>query len=151
NYRLTETQDLALVRYLEAIDAIGFGVHRTMIEQQANFLISEAYLGSNEAPPVVGKQWARRWLKKHPQFKWIKAKPLDIERKLAQEPEALRGWFDRLKGFIDNRGIQPGDTYNMDETGCRIGVAKSQYVYTKNGRQLFIPCTNNRELVTLIE
>src|SRR5437660_1442102 len=78
NYRLTETQDLALVRYLEAIDAIGFGVHRTMIEQQANFLISEAYLGSNEAPPVIGKQWARRWLKKHPQFKRIKAKPLDI-------------------------------------------------------------------------
>ncbi|KAF2003748.1 CENP-B protein, partial [Amniculicola lignicola CBS 123094] len=47
--------------------------------------------------------------------------------------------------------ILPRDTYNMDETGCRIGVATSQYVYTRRGRQVFIPNANNRELVTLVE
>lgn len=39
----------------------------------------------------------------------------------------------------------------MDKTGCRIGVAKNQYVYTKNGRQVLIPHANNRELITLVE
>jgi hypothetical protein len=39
----------------------------------------------------------------------------------------------------------------MDETGCRIGIATNQYVYTKNRRQIFILSANNRELVTLVE
>lgn len=76
---------------------------------------------------------------------------MDVQRKLAQEPEALRGWFTRLEGFIEKLGIQPEDMYNMDETGCRIGVATNQYIYSKNGRQVFIPNANNRELVTLVE
>ncbi|KAF1994311.1 CENP-B protein, partial [Amniculicola lignicola CBS 123094] len=48
-------------------------------------------------------------------------------------------------------GIQPRDTYNMDETGYQIGVASNQYVYTQRGQQVFIPNANNRELVTLVE
>ncbi|EMD86825.1 hypothetical protein COCHEDRAFT_1058534, partial [Bipolaris maydis C5] len=59
--------------------------------------------------------------------------------------------YTRLKDLIDERGILPEDIYNMDETGCCIGVAKEQYLYTKNGRTVFIHNANNRELVTLVE
>jgi hypothetical protein len=76
---------------------------------------------------------------------------MEIMRKLAQEPEALQNWFTRLDTCIKELGIQPEDLYNMDETGCRIGVAINQYVYSRNGRQIFIPNANNRELVTLVE
>jgi hypothetical protein len=74
-----------------------------------------------------------------------------MEVKLAQEPEALRGWFELFENSMAELGIQPGDLYNTDETGCRIGVAKSQYVYSKNGREVFIPNAKNRELITLVE
>jgi hypothetical protein len=148
---LSEEQDLALERYLDAIDAIGFGVHRALVEQQASALLMESYTGINEGPPQIGKQWARRWLLRHPKYKRVKAKPMEVQRKLAQEPEALKGWFDRLQSIKEELGILPEDVYNMDETGCRIGVATSQYVYSKNGREVFIPNANNRELVTLVE
>ncbi|KAF1999839.1 hypothetical protein P154DRAFT_535096 [Amniculicola lignicola CBS 123094] len=39
----------------------------------------------------------------------------------------------------------------MDKTGCQIGVASNQYVYTQRGQQVFIPNANNRELITLVE
>jgi hypothetical protein len=31
NYRLSDEQDLALERYLDAIDAIGYGIHRGLV------------------------------------------------------------------------------------------------------------------------
>jgi hypothetical protein len=60
NYRLTDTQDLALERYLDAIDAIGYGIHRDLVTQQAYALLEESYIGPDKAPPPLGTNWARR-------------------------------------------------------------------------------------------
>jgi hypothetical protein len=151
NYRLSDTQDLALERYLDAIDAIGFGIHRGLVAQQAYAMLEEAYDGVDERPPPLGRNWSRRWLRSHPKYKRVKAKPIEVMRKLAQQPEALRLWFDKLKEWKNEHSIHDCDFYNMDETGCRIGVATNQYLYSKNGRTIFIPNANNRELVTLVE
>ncbi|EDU45984.1 multidrug resistance protein fnx1 [Pyrenophora tritici-repentis Pt-1C-BFP] len=150
-YRLNESQDFALERYLNAIDNIGFGIHRGLVEQQANSLLEDAYTGLDEVAPKFGKLWARRWLARHPKYRRVKAKSIEVQRKLAQEPATLLDWYTRLKDLIEERGILPEDIYNMDETGCRIGVAKEQYLYTKNGRTVFIHNANNRELITLVE
>jgi hypothetical protein len=56
------------VRYLDAIDAIGYGIHRNLVATQAYALLEESYMGLDEAPPLLGKQWARRWLERHPQY-----------------------------------------------------------------------------------
>jgi hypothetical protein len=77
---------------------------------------------------------------------------MEIQRKLAQQPDALQDWFNRLHKVLQQHGISSDDIYNMDETGCRIGVAKSQYIYTaRKKQQVVIPSANNRELVTLVE
>jgi hypothetical protein len=62
NLRLSEEQDLALERYIDAVDAIGYGVHRGLVEQQANALLEESYTGLDEAYPQLGKHWVRWWL-----------------------------------------------------------------------------------------
>lgn len=46
NYRLSDSQDLALERYLDAIDAIGYGIHRGLVAQQAYALLEESVYGS---------------------------------------------------------------------------------------------------------
>ncbi|KAF2825817.1 hypothetical protein CC86DRAFT_418355 [Ophiobolus disseminans] len=97
NYRLSEEQDLALEHYLDAIDAIGWGIYRSLVTQQAYALLEVSHVGLGEAPPPLGKNWGQRWLKHHPKYRHVKAKPTEIQRKLAQEePEALRRWFTRL-------------------------------------------------------
>ncbi|EMD58170.1 hypothetical protein COCSADRAFT_104571, partial [Bipolaris sorokiniana ND90Pr] len=59
--------------------------------------------------------------------------------------------FIKLKSMIDQIRIQLEDLYNIDETGCRTGVAVNQYIYTRNQRAIFIPNAKNRELITLVE
>ena len=151
NYRLNDAQDLALERYLDAINAIGFGIHHRMIAQQAYALLQESYIGLDESPTPLGHNWARRWLQRHPKYRRVRSKPMEVQRMLAQQPDALRHWFEQLQATIEKLGVQPNDMYNMDETGCRIGVASSQYVYSAGGRQVFIANANNRELITLVE
>lgn len=43
---------------------------------------------------------------------------MEVVRKLAQEPEALRLWFDTFKEWKDRYSILDCDLYNMDDTGC---------------------------------
>ncbi|KAF2184555.1 CENP-B protein [Zopfia rhizophila CBS 207.26] len=76
---------------------------------------------------------------------------MEVSRNLAQQPEAIQRWFEKLLAKIQELGILHEDMWNMDETGCRIGVAKNQYVYTRHGKQIFIPHSNNRELISLVE
>jgi hypothetical protein len=150
NRKLTEEQDLALERFLDAVDDIGFGIHAGLVAQQANALLAESHTGS-DPPPTVGKRWPARWLKAHPKFVRVKAKPLEIARKLAQSPEGIQAWFMKVQAKIEELGVLPEDMWNMDECGVRVGVSKSQYVYTKHGKQILIPHANNREQISLVE
>jgi hypothetical protein len=78
-------------------------------------------------------------------------KPIDIQRKRAQEPDVIQSWFDKLSAFIAEFGILVEDIWNFDERGIRIGVAKNQYAWTQNGHTTFIPHANNREQIILVE
>jgi hypothetical protein len=75
-----------------------------------------------------------RWIQANPQYQREKSKPLEMQWKLAQEPEVIKTWFKNLESKIDELGVQTEDVYNMDETGCRIGVTKGSYVYTRLGK-----------------
>ncbi|USP82871.1 transposase [Curvularia clavata] len=67
--------------------------------------------------------------------------------------EVYEGHFAALKRAIDKYTIQPGDLYNMDETGIRMGVGGQQYVITMAGDDDAIqsPSDTNRESVTVVE
>ncbi|EMD65857.1 hypothetical protein COCSADRAFT_86178, partial [Bipolaris sorokiniana ND90Pr] len=59
--------------------------------------------------------------------------------------------FTQLKELVDLLSIQEEDLYNMDETGIQIGISKRQAIYTQHRRNVLMPTSNNRELVSLIE
>ncbi|KAF5844087.1 hypothetical protein GGP41_001475 [Bipolaris sorokiniana] len=160
NRKLSNVQEASLVYYLDAVDAVGFGVTKYMVEAQANHLLKQAFEDAIDSepdildpaePPVVGQDWARCWLKRHTKYTRLRSQPIELTRKLAQALEALQRWFTQLKELVDLLGIQEEDLYNMDETGIRIGISKRQAVYTQHGRDVLVPTSNNRELVSLVE
>jgi hypothetical protein len=55
NYRLNDEQDLALERYLDAINAIGFGIHRELVAQQAYALLQEPCISVAELLAPLGR------------------------------------------------------------------------------------------------
>ncbi|KAF2186064.1 hypothetical protein K469DRAFT_153660 [Zopfia rhizophila CBS 207.26] len=88
NQKLTEEQDLALLRYCDAIDDISFGLHQTLVTQQANALLAEVH--HSQGPLLtVGKQWVKRWLQSKLQYQRVKVKPIEVAQKLAQQPEGI--------------------------------------------------------------
>jgi hypothetical protein len=150
HWLLSDHQDLALERYCDAVNEIGFGITKNLVETQANTLLEESFFGSEEAPRV-GKHWASRWLARNTRYKRTKAAPMEVARKLAEQPDGILHWFSKLKDIMDSYSVQPDDLWNMDETGCRIGVNRNQYVYTYRNRTISMPSSNNRELITLVE
>ena len=53
-------------------------------------------------------------------------KVLNADREAAEIQEIIISWFEALQEIISAHGILPKDTWNMDETGFRIGVGKDQ-------------------------
>jgi hypothetical protein len=135
NKLLTDEQEVALKHFLDSIDDIGFGIHKSLVEQQCDALLALSHTGPGD-PPRCGRRWAGRWLHAHKEYQRVRAKPIEIARKLAQQPEAIERWYEKLRGKIDEYGIQDEDQWNMDETGCQIGVGKGSYVWTRHGKQV---------------
>ncbi|KAF2191631.1 hypothetical protein K469DRAFT_490095, partial [Zopfia rhizophila CBS 207.26] len=59
--------------------------------------------------------------------------------------------FEKVQRKVEELEILPEDTWNINKCGCRIGVAKNQYIYTRHGRDVVIPYSTNRELIILVE
>ena len=107
---------------------------------------------SGKANPV-GKNWVARWLAQNPDARRKRQRPQELARLAANKVETYQHHFDELERVIDEFGIQPGDTYNMDETGVRMGIGGSQWVVTMRiGEDAAQSASNtNRESCTLIE
>ena len=57
----------------------------------------------------------------------------------------------KLKAVIIDHGILPESTWNMDETGFRIGMGKDQLIVTKRKRAHYFGIPENRESAIAIE
>ena len=67
-------------------------------------------------------------------------------------PSAFRHLLREFKEEVDEKGILPGDIYNMDETGFRIGVGGNQRIITMDiHRPHHSPSDTNRDYATSVE
>ncbi|KAF1980141.1 hypothetical protein BU23DRAFT_444255, partial [Bimuria novae-zelandiae CBS 107.79] len=99
NQRLTKVQDDTLKLYIRRCDDLGMPCLMPQLTE-----------------------WLTRWIERHPECRRIKQKPQDINRTAMATFEAYSQHFTRLKKVMYDHGITPTDTYNMDETGFRIGI-----------------------------
>jgi hypothetical protein len=103
--------------------------------------------------PQVGIKWASSFVKRTPALEVKLGRTYECQRKLCEDPERIRAWFELVKNTINKHGILPGDTYNFDETGFQMGQISASKVVTavdRVGRPKQIKPTNT-EWVTLIQ
>jgi hypothetical protein len=117
-----------------------------------------------EAAPKVGKNWAKRWLKKHDErVKRYKGRKLDSQRAQALNTENVGHWFslvrevyvregDKEDGDADSDGvITPDRIYGMDETcGWFDHAGKTTVLGGKGKKNQYLTRKSSRESVTLI-
>jgi hypothetical protein len=73
-------------------------------------------------PPTVGKNWPSTFINRRPELCTRFSRRYDYQRALNEDPKALRAWFMTVQNVIDEKGIQPEDIYNFDETGFAMGL-----------------------------
>ena len=155
NRRFSSSEETALCRYLDRLDRLGLPAQRELLRGAADHILAKTWTpdpdNPNEQSPQVGNHWVARFLKRHPEYRIKRQKILDLERKQAEGYKALQEWFEKYKTECEKYGILPKDTWNMDETGFRIGIGRDQLVITKQQRQLYLGVPSNRESTTAIE
>ena len=77
----------------------------------------------------------------------------DYQRAKCEDPELIKGWFNRVQETIQRYGILEQDIYNMDESGFQMGVASTAKVIcgseTRDSHAKSIQ-PGNREWITII-
>jgi hypothetical protein len=103
--------------------------------------------------PRVGVKWANNFVNRTPALTTKLGRAFKCQRKLCEDPEIIRGWFELVKNTINKYGILPEDTYNFDEAGFQMGQISASKVVTdadRLGRLKQVKPTNT-EWVTLIQ
>ena len=143
---LNDTQERALVEYIDTLTGRGLPPTRQMIRNFA----------SEIAQKEAGKQWVDRFIKRHENevlSRW--ATPIDIQRKRADSAPKYKLYFELLRTKIAEHKIDMRHTYNMDEKGFLIGILSKQKrlfsrrKYEEGGIKQIIQ-DGNREWITTI-
>jgi hypothetical protein len=110
-------------------------------------------LSQHGRPASIGKNWASNFINREERVKSKYNRKYDYQRAKCEDPELIRGWFQRVQRTITEYGILDDDIYNFDETGFQIGVIVTAKVVTgtdRAGRPRTVQ-PGNREWVTIIE
>jgi hypothetical protein len=151
NRALKPDQESALRQYLTKMDELGLPARLHMVQSTANALRAQDFPRWNP-PPLLSDEWDKRWLDRQPGLFKAKRKPLAADRKNAHDPEVLQTHFDEYKEVVIKYDITKEDTWNFDETGYRMGIARFDWVVTVDpNRRIYSKDPDNRESLTGIE
>lgn len=73
-------------------------------------------------PGLVGKNWHKPFLARHPALKSMYSRALDNERAVNNDPKILAEYFYLLNETLVKCKIRSCNIYNMDEKGFLIGL-----------------------------
>ena len=146
---LNKAQERAVIQWIRYLDMCHLSPTSSMVTDCANTILKQN--AKADPLPTVGKNWVYRFIARLPtDLLYVKQKPMDKDRILAEQLSEMVVWFDRFEVFI--RNIGPKNIYNFDETGFQLGQTKPQKVITANREQAgYIAGGGHAESITAIE
>ncbi len=147
NTALDEEQEESLELYCKRLILMGEPPERRHIEKAANTI-----LRAKDKHPV-SKAWITRWTRRHKDLlRPRRTLPLAVERKQAHQIEDIQAHFHRFQDAQRQYSVKPENTWNMDETGWRVGCLGRRVVFTfPEVTAVYIADPDTRETVTGIE
>jgi hypothetical protein len=147
NRNLAQAEEDVLVREILKLDSQGLSPTISLVKEMADSICK-----ARGAAPV-GVKWTGNFIKRTPALTVKPGRTYECQRKLCEDPEVIKAWFELVKNTINKYGILPEDTYNFDESGFQMGEISASKVVTaaeKPGRPKQVKPTNT-EWVTLIQ
>ena len=151
NRLLTVTEEETLVQWILSMDRRGMPPRVRIVREMADLLVAQHRKSTPVRP--VGQNWVRGLINRHDTLKSKYNRKYDYQRAKCEDPELIRGWFQRIRAAKAEYGILDDDVYNFDETGFQMGVIATAKVVTGTDRAGRPRTTQpgNREWVTVIE
>ena len=147
NKNLTQAEEEVLVREILKLDSQGLSPTISLVKEMADTICKA------RGAPAVGVKWPYKFVQRTPALTVKLGRTYECQRKLCEDPEVIKAWFELVKNTINKYGILPKDTYNFDESGFQMGEISTSKVVTaadKPGRPKQVKPTNT-EWVTLIQ
>ena len=149
--KLSELEEDTLSRWILDMYERGLPLQISNVHHLAQLLLSARLKSPEKA--TIGELWVNRYIKRRPELKSKYTRRYDYQRAKCEDPELIKGWFDRVQETIQRYGILEQDIYNMDESGFQMGVASTAKVIcgseTRDSHAKSIQ-PGNREWITII-
>ena len=123
--RLNKDQHRALEAYVQRCNNLNMPALVPQLIDAAQRIISLSLAPGQKSEPL-SKNWIARYTAKYPHMKRVKQKAKEIDRSASEEIATYQQNFREFQRVVEEKGILPGDIYNMDETGFHIGVGGCQ-------------------------
>ena len=117
--RLNKDQQRTLEAYIQRCDNLGMPALVPQLIDAAQRII-DVSLSPGQEPEPLSKNWISRHLAKHPYMRRVKQKIKEIDRSASEEMAIYRRHFRDYQREVEEKGILPGNTYNMDGQGFAL-------------------------------
>ncbi|KAF9794422.1 hypothetical protein SFRURICE_009678 [Spodoptera frugiperda] len=106
----------------------------------------------NQQAKVAGKDWFKKFMKRHPEISRRKAQFMNPARAQKLNKFIVDDHFQRLNEIYDKLDLKsrPEKIYNMDEKGCRLTIHHQQTVLAQKGaKRVHLQSSEHAESVTI--
>ncbi|KID98255.1 transposase, partial [Metarhizium majus ARSEF 297] len=145
--KLTDLEESTIIQYILDLDSRSFPPRLCGVRDMANRLLAD------RDAPLVGVNWASRFVKRHQELSTRFTRRYDYQRALCEDPAVICGWFQLVRDTVAKYGILDEDMYNFDETGFAMGIISTTMVVTsaeRRGRPTLAQ-PGNRDWVSVIQ
>lgn len=156
---LSPTDESTLKSWVLQYHAWGYPLRIDMLNDLAQTIRKRRYEDEHgidsatpEMLPPIGANWYKRFLGRHKELSLIYSRRLDYTRAMNNNPKILQEFFALYKSVLEEFGITTNRTFNMDEKGFLLGLAKSSKIIIHSSKKYrFVTQDGNRETVTVLE
>jgi hypothetical protein len=145
--KLTDLEGSVIIQYILDLDSRSFPPRLCGVRDMANRLLAD------RDAPLVGVNWASRFVKRHKELCTRFTRRYDYQRALCEDPKLIQPWFELVRNTVAKYGILEEDFHNFDETGFMMGMISTTMVVTSSDRhgKPTLAQPGDREWVSVIQ
>jgi hypothetical protein len=145
--RLTPEQERFLVEWILEEDSRAQPPSHPRVREMATRIL---HMNGDYEP--LGQLWVPHFITRNPRVASIVGRTIESARTTAASQDTIRAFLELFERTRIELGIQYEDMWNMDETGCALGVCtNSQVVASSSKKKAYIKSPEDREWVSIIE
>jgi hypothetical protein len=147
---LTENEEKFLLNFIENYFKLEFSAKLWMLKEKISNLIR---LRNDEENPHVDEHWARRFLKRHSQYKSRFSRHLDQDRYFNSNIEIFVKWFELFEKIMTKNKIIKKRVFNMNEKNYLTEIARKilKIIILSSFKNVFSVQSDCRKWTTVID